>query len=233
MAEVKEDVNLVSLIEKFGSEDKCRAYLEELRWPDGPDCPRCDVPTTISRIEKRNQYECDACRYQFSVTAGTLFHDSHLPLWKWFLAIYLMAESKKGISAKQVERMLKVSYKTAWYLCRRIRDAMGEDEQPLLRGIVEVDETLLGGKRKGYGHGYRGNKATIAGAVERGGEIRLRLVPNVRRHNLEGFISSSVDEAAFVYTDELASYEDIAGKDHQTVEHKSEEGSVVRSTRTP
>jgi transposase-like protein len=223
MAEVTEDVNLVSLIERFGSEEKCRAYLEELRWPDGPECPRCEVPTTVSRIEKRRQYECDACRYQFSVTAGTLFHDSHLPLWKWFLAVYLMSESRKGISAKQVQRMLKVSYKTAWYLCHRIRDAMGEDEQPLLRGIVEVDETLLGGKRKGYGHGYRGNKATIAGAVERGGEIRLRLVPNTRRKSLEGFITSSVDDEAAIYTDELKSYDGISGARHETVEHKSEE----------
>jgi hypothetical protein len=109
-----------------------------------------------------------------------------------------MAESKKGISAKQVQRMLEVSYKTAWYLCRRIRDAMGEDEQPLLRGIVEVDETLLDGKRKGYGHGYRGNKATIAGAVERGGEIRLRLAPNVGRlPALRGSDDHLADREAF------------------------------------
>ena len=96
----------------------------------------------------RNQYECDECRYQFSVTAGTLFHDSHLPLWKWFLAIYLMCESKKGISAKQLQRMLGVTYKTAWYLCHRVRGAMGEDEQPLLTGTVEVDETMVGGNAR-------------------------------------------------------------------------------------
>jgi len=136
-----EEIDLASLIERFGSEDRCRAYLEALRWPDGPICPRCER-VSISRLVERHQYECNSCRYQFSVTAGTLFHDSHLPLWKWFLAIYLMAESKKGISAKQLQRMLKVSYKTAWYLAHRIRDAMGEDEQPLLQGIVEVDEKV-------------------------------------------------------------------------------------------
>jgi transposase-like protein len=230
---VMEDTNLVSLIERFGSEDRCREYLEELRWPNGTECPRCGDYTAISRIASRNQYECAACRYQFSVTAGTLLHDSHLPLWKWFLAIYLMCESKKGISAKQVQRMLKVSYKTAWYLCHRIRDAMGDGEQPLLTGTVEVDETIIGGKRKGFGKGYRGNKVVVAGAIERGGEIRLRLVPNNRRHNLECFIESSVDDDASIYTDELKSYEGIAGKDHQTVKHKDEEwvrGNVHTNT---
>ncbi len=221
-----EAVDLVKLIEKFGTEDRCRAYLEELRWPDGPECPRCEEPTTISRIPARNQYECDKCRYQFSVTAGTLFHDSHLPLWKWFLAVYLMGESKKGVSAKQLQRMLKVSYKTAWYLAHRIRDAMGDDEQPLLKGTVEVDETYVGGKRKGYGAGYRGNKVVVAGAIERGGEIRLRLVPNARKSNLQGFIKSTVsDETENIYTDELKSYNGIGDENtnHETVEHSQEE----------
>jgi transposase len=219
-------MNLPRLIEEFGSEEKCRAYLEELRWPDGPECPRCEEPTTVSRIASRNQFECDKCRYQFSVTAGTLFHDSHLPLWKWFLAVYLMCESKKGISAKQLQRMLSVSYKTAWYLAHRIRDAMGDDEQPLLRGTVEVDETLLGGKRPGYGVGYRGNKVVVAGAIERGGEIRLRLVPNTRRGNLHGFIKSTVsDETEAIYTDELKSYTGIGDENtrHETVQHSADE----------
>jgi transposase-like protein len=219
-------MNLPKLVEDFSSEERCRAYLEELRWPDGPECPRCEEPTTISKLSSRNQYECDSCKYQFSVTAGTLFHDSHLPLWKWFLAVYLMGESKKGISAKQLQRMLKVSYKAAWYLSHRIRDAMGDDEQPLLKGTVEVDETYMGGKRKGYGAGYRGNKVVIAGAIERGGEIRLRLVPNSRKKNLDGFIKSTVsDETENIYTDELKSYNDIGDENtkHETVEHSKDE----------
>src|SRR5919201_6716907 len=110
------DVNLVDLCEQYHSEDRCRAYLEELRWPDGVVCPRCEG-TTISRIQKRHQFDCDSCRYQFSVKAGTLFHDSHLPLWKWFMATYLICESKKGLSANQLKRTLNVAYKTAWYLC--------------------------------------------------------------------------------------------------------------------
>jgi transposase-like protein len=129
-------MNLPKLIEDFGSEDRCRGYLEELRWPDGIVCPRCGG-NTMSRIRKRNQFDCDSCRYQFSVTAGTLFHDSHLPLWKWFLAVYLICESKKGISSKQLQRTLGVSYKTAWYVSHRIRAAMGEVEEFPLVGEME------------------------------------------------------------------------------------------------
>jgi transposase-like protein len=219
------EMNLPKLIEDFASEDKCRAYLEALRWPEGVECPRCEG-TTISRIHKRNQFDCDSCRYQFSVTAGTLFHDSHLPLWKWFLAVYLVAESKKGISSKQLQRMLKVSYKTAWYLSHRIRDAMGDDEQPLLRGTVEVDETMIGGERPGMGAGYRANKVTVAGAIERGGEVRLRLVPDRRRKQLHGFIKDTVaSDAEAIYTDEFASYGDLSDADtrHETVKHRADE----------
>src|SRR6266498_846707 len=116
-------LDLPRLIERFGSEEKSRDYLEKLRWPQGVVCPRCDSDS-ISRIKTRKLFECNECRYQFSVTAGTVFHDSHLPLWKWFLATYLIGESKKGISSKQLQRVLGISYKTAWYLSHRIRSAM-------------------------------------------------------------------------------------------------------------
>src|SRR5260370_37289250 len=119
------DMNLLTLARAFDSDNKCRQYLEELAWPNGVRCPRCQADT-VSHIEKRHQYDCDLCRYQFSVTTGTIFHDTHLPLWKWFAAVYLMGESKKGMSANQIKRTLKVAYKTAWYLCHRIRAAMKE-----------------------------------------------------------------------------------------------------------
>jgi transposase-like protein len=207
-------VNLPKLIEDFGSEGRCRAYLEELRWPDGLECPRCHG-TTISRIHARNQFDCDSCRYQFSVTAGSTFHDSHLPLWKWFLAVYLVTVSKKGISSTQLKNTLAVSYKTAWYLSHRIREAMGSVEESPLVGVVEVDETLVGGKAKGSG--YRGNKSVVIGAVQRGGKIRLRVIPNTRRHHVLNFIEASVDADA------------TGAARHETVEHKAEEyvrGSV-------
>lgn len=233
--EVKGDMNLVKLVDQFGSEDRCRAYLEDLRWPDGIRCPRCEG-TTISRIVKRNQFDCDSCRYQFSVTAGTIFHDSHLPLWKWFLAIYMMVESKKGISANQLKRSLDVSYKTAWYLCHRIRDAMGDDDQTPLEGIVEADETWVGGKRKHVGQGYVDNKTLVAGVIQRGADVRLKVVPSSRRKDLHAFLKAHVaDGAIAIYTDELASYEGIGDGDtiHESVNHRQEEwvrGNVHTNT---
>ena len=141
--------NLLTLIDDYSTDAKCRELLERLRWPNGVACIRCGS-MSISEIESRNQYDCNDCRYQFSATVGTIMHDSHLPLRKWFLAIYLICESKKGISALQLKRTLGIAYKTAWYLCHRIREAMGSDpfEGPTLLGIVEVDETLVGGKAK-------------------------------------------------------------------------------------
>src|SRR5712691_6724715 len=141
-------MNLVRLIDQFGSEDRCRDYLKQLRWPDGPECVKCGS-RSLSWISTRRQFDCNSCRARFSVTAGTVFHDSHLPLWKWFLATYMMCESKKGISANQLKRTLGVSYKTAWYLCHRIRSAMAEAEPRKLRGTVEVDEAYVGGVLRG------------------------------------------------------------------------------------
>ena len=158
-------MDLVSLIDKFNCDDKCREALEDIRWPGGAQCTRCSSREVLD-LPKHNRWECKLCSYQFSVTAGTIMHDSHLPLRKWFLAIYLMCESKKGISALQMKRTLGVAYKTAWYLCHRIREAMGNDplEGPTLIGVVEVDETYVGGKVKCKGRRYKGNKAIIAGS---------------------------------------------------------------------
>src|SRR5271155_5863642 len=144
-ASMNHELDLRTLIEKYGNEDKCRAAIEHLRWPDGVRCPACKSEK-ISRIVARHQFDCDSCRYQFSATAGTIFHDTHLPLQKWFLATYLLCQSRKGMSANQMKRMLKVSYKTAWYLCHRIRAAMLETDAPKLGGAVEIDETYVGGK---------------------------------------------------------------------------------------
>src|SRR5260370_11711059 len=116
-------LNLCELLEKFGDDNKCREYLEALRWHDKVSCPKCKSEK-ISRIFERRQFDCDSCRYQFSVTAGTIFHDSHLPLVKWFATTYLMCESRKGMSANQIKRMMGISYKTAWYLCPLMLAAM-------------------------------------------------------------------------------------------------------------
>jgi transposase-like protein len=224
-------MNLPELIEQFRSEDKCREYLEDLRWPHGVYCPRCNC-NSLSKIEKRNQWECNdtSCRYQFSVTAGTVFHDSHLPLWKWFLAIYLIGESKKGISAKQLQRTLGVSYKTAWYLGHRVRSAMEEDSPVPLEGIVEIDETWIGGKRQERpGSSPWDSKAMVMGAVERGGDVRLMLQARPDRKTraaYHAFVETAVaDEATDLYTDSAASWGDLSDENtsHKKVNHHNEE----------
>ncbi|MDQ4108217.1 MAG: transposase [Actinomycetota bacterium] len=121
-------------------ENRCRTFLEQLRWPDGVRCPRCEASKGISRIESRGQFECGACGYQFSVRVGTIFHASHLPLWKWFLAVYIIGGSRDGVTANQLARMLGISYKTAWYLSHRIRAAMRDDSARPRRQMTEADE---------------------------------------------------------------------------------------------
>ena len=187
-----QDIDLATLITEYGSEERCRAYLEELRWPDGVMCPRCSSDR-ISRINGRGQFDCDACRYQFSVTAGTILHDSHLPLWKWFLAAYVTGESKKGMSANQLKRMLGVSYKTAWYLSHRIRSAMKDGDFQPLSGIVEADETYVGQHSPGgFGRQTGPNRAVVLGVVQRGGRVRLKVTDRPSSKNIHAFLDESV-----------------------------------------
>jgi transposase-like protein len=165
MSVIRPALDLMTLFDAYDTDAECRAYLEDLRWPTGPVCPRCNGKS-ISRIKERRQFDCDSCRYQFSVTAGTLFHDSHLPLPKWFVAIFLICESKKGMSANQLKRVLKVSYKTAWYLCHRIRAAMTEaNPKPLTD------------------RGNRERHTMILAAVERGGAVRM--TKGRRKHHMK------------------------------------------------
>ena len=182
-------MNLISVIDRFSSNETCADTLEELRWPNGIACPHCGE-MRVSEYPEKHKWRCKDCRHKFTVTSWTIMHDSHLPLRKWFLAIYLMCESRKGMSANQLHRSLGVTYKTAWYLCHRIREAMGNDkfDGPTLFGVVEVDETLVGGKAKGKGRGHRRNKTWVAGAIQRGGQVRLERIPNIRRHTLHDFI---------------------------------------------
>lgn len=218
------NIDLMTLMDRFHSEEKCRSYLEGLRWPKSVLCPRCKSKK-ISRIRKRGQFDCDSCRYQFSVTAGTIFHDSHLPLPKWFAAIYLMCESRKGISANQLKRTLKVAYKTAWYLCHRIRAAMKDADTEPLEGTVEVDETWVGGKVKGMGRGYTGNKTMVLGAIERDGNIRLTVGKRRNRETLHGFIEKHAPDAENIYTDDYEAYKGIEDEKtkHESVNHSADE----------
>jgi len=221
-------VDLPTLIERYHDDDACRDLLERLRWPNGVTCTRCGATgDRIARISTRDLWRCNECTYQFSVRVGTILQDSKLPLWKWFLATYLIVEAKKGISANQLKRMLGVgSYRTAWFVSHRIRAAMGQVEHAPLTGVVEVDETYVGGKARGKGRGYRGNKTMVLGAVSRDGQIRLRVDKRADRRTLHGFIKAEVaDNAEAIYTDEWPAYRGIGDADtpHETVNHRAEE----------
>jgi transposase-like protein len=218
------EVNLINLIERYSNEDKCRNYLEALKWQDGIKCPRCGSEK-ISKIKKRDQFDCDKCRYQFSVTAGSIFHDSHLPLWKWFLAVYLMAESKKGISANQLKRSLDISYKTAWYLCHRIRKAMQETQSmPKLKGIVEVDETYVGGHYDRRRKRQPWEKQAVIGLLQRHWGFEAKAVRTPSKKILVGIVKDRVDKGSTVMTDELRAYKSLDKNfDHETVNHSAEE----------
>lgn len=221
-------MNLVEMMGDFGDEAKCRAYLEKLRWPNGVACPRCKGEK-IYRIEKRDQYLCAACDYQFSVTVDTIFHDTHLPLVTWFLATVLLCEAKKGMSACQIQRSLGIkTYKTSWYLCHRIRAAMLETDKPKLDGIVEIDETYVGG-RAPRGQGYTGRytpKQIVIGIRQRNGELRMFKAKDVKSGTLAQFIRENISEDVdIIMTDDFASYPfamepaGIPRTRHQTINH--------------
>lgn len=218
------EMNLVKLAESFHSEEACRNYLAELRWADGVQCPRCESKG-ISTKKARDQYDCNSCRYQFSVTSGTIFHDSHLPLWKWFLAAYLMMDSKKSISANQIKRMLKVSYKTAWYLCHRIRKAIEEEKiKPQLDGTVEVDETFIGGRYDSRRKREPWDKQAVIGLLQRDGRFEARKIPSRSRQILTGIVRERVAKGSKVFTDELPAYASLKSTHkHRSVNHKAEE----------
>ena len=218
------EVNLISLMERYKDETKCRKYLEALKWHDGVRCPRCGSEK-ISHIKKRDQFDCDECRYQFSVTAGTIFHDSHLPIWKWFLAVYLMTESKKGISANQLKRSLGISYKTAWYLCHRIRRAMIEAvDNSKLDGIVEVDETYIGGDYDRRRNRSPWEKQAVIGLLQRKGKFEAKAIPSASKKILVGIVNKRVSKDATIMTDELKAYKSLDDTfKHKTVNHGKDE----------
>jgi transposase-like protein len=220
-------MTLPELNRLFSADDDCREILTRMRWPDGVECPRCKNKS-VWWVDSRKQFTCSECSYQFSVTTGTIFNDSHLPLATWFMAVLLLVEARKGISANQIKRTLGVSYKTAWYLCHRIRAAMKEIEKPMLDGTVEVDETWIGGKNTGKGkRNATANKEIVVGIRQRGGDLRLFHAEEVSSGVLAKYIKENVSEdVEVVMTDEWIGYPKamiqagVSGKKHKTIKHR-------------
>ncbi len=222
---------LCEVLKEFGNDESCRDYLEALRWPDKISCPRCNSEK-ISRVYERKVFDCDSCRYQFSVLAGTIFQDTKLPLPTWFATVYLMCESKKGISANQVNRMMGGSYKTAWYLCHRIRAAMtsAKEDRPKLGGTIEVDETFVGGIQRGHQHkpGHpECKKEVVIGIRQRGGELRFFHAEDVKQGTLAKYIKENIaHDVDVIMTDEFGAYPSAIAKagvftEHKTIKHKA------------
>jgi transposase-like protein len=218
-------MDLCKLVQQFGTDENCRAAIENMRWPDGVTCPACKSDK-ISRIVARNQFDCDSCRYQFSATVGTIFHDTHLPLHKWFLATYLLCESKKGMSALQMQRMLKVAYRTSWYLCHRIRKAMQEVEpRRMLAGKVEVDETYIGGKPRRWRPIQK--KQIVIGIRQRNGDLRLIRANNTKAKTVREIVNANIGgHVEVILTDESMIYpyalNQFSAKQHKTINHSKE-----------
>ncbi|MFZ0333428.1 MAG: IS1595 family transposase [Candidatus Acidiferrales bacterium] len=217
---------LLEMLHRYSTDEKCREILTKLRWPEGVTCPRCKE-RQVCYLESRKQFECGSCGYQFSVTTGTIFNDTHLPLEKWFAATYLLCEAKKGMSACQIQRTLGISYKTAWFLCHRIRAAMVEASKPMLDGKVEVDETYVGGRGHGLAQRGRGTKKEpVIGIRQRGGDLRFFHAKDVTGGTLEQFIRENISEDLDVlFTDDLGLYRGVTrrmgiDKKHKTIRHR-------------
>jgi transposase-like protein len=217
-------VNLTTLVDRYSTDEHCREALTQLRFPDGVKCLKCKSEN-VAPVSDRKVWVCYSCKYQFSVTVGTIFHDSHLPLTKWFLVTYLITESRKGISANQIKRMLGISYKTAWYLCHRIRKAMAEADHKL-KGTVEIDEMYIGGHTKNVDKWKK--HAPVVGIRERGGHLHFISAANLNQDKINEIIARNVDKTVdVIMTDESKLYNFTTTMyhkaKHKRVNHKADE----------
>lgn len=234
------------------SEEQAREYMERLRWPNGPVCPHCgsqDATRLSGESGRAGLIQCNACREQYTVTVGSVMESSKIPLQKWVLAFHFMCSSKKGISALQLQRELGLgSYRTAWFMAHRIRHAMSGETLPpdKMKGVVEADETYVGGKprkqahnKKHYPTGRGTKKAPVAALVGRDGGVVCKPVERVDSKTLKGEVRKAVDPSAVVITDEWRAYSGL-GKEfaaHRVVNHGRrkyvrKEGDLTVTTNT-
>ena len=226
------------LIARFDTEDSCKAYLVERRWPDGVHCPRCGNAKVWAVKSRPFHWLCKACNkngYRFSVITGTIFENTKYPLVEWFKVAFLMYHSKKGMSAHQIHRMIGTgSYETAWYMCHRIRVAMQNSAKGKLFGEVEVDETFVGGKAKNRHVGERGGpgrgglgsgKKPVVGAISRKGKVVARVVESVDSATLKGFVREVVsDKVTLLVSDEWVGYRGLDREyPHEVIRHTHEQ----------
>lgn len=231
-------MNLYDIVDRFSDQESCISHLEEIRWQGSPECPHCESDRVAPKQVhgKSGRWNCHTCKSSFNVLSGTVFQGTQIPLTKWFMAIYLMGDAKKSLSSCQMARYLDLTQPSAWYMMQRIRSEMGRKGKTLLKGIIEADETYVGGKprrrkdddgnmppppKRGRGT----SKTPVIGAIERGGKVIARVATDLTKKGVLGFIKDVVDSAKSVLmTDEFKAYE---GADemmpHSTVQHGEKE----------
>ncbi len=237
----KPSMTFAQMKKAFATEEACKELLVQLRWPDGVKCPRCNNPKPYKLNFKPFHWQCRLCQkngYRFSVLTKTVFENTNYPLKTWFEVMYLMCQSKKGMSALQIHRMIgSGSYETAWYMCQRIRAAMQDSDFPKLMGKVEADETFIGGKDRNRHKGKksadlrRAGKATryakvgVIGAIERKGNVVCRIIGGTDAPTLSSFVNKvTSDKVELVATDENQAYNYVRrGLPHQAVNHSQDE----------
>ncbi len=240
-------MNLISVMQRFPDQKSCIDYLEGIRWKGEPRCTTCNSKDVTRKKEngegRVGRWLCDECGASFKVTAGTVFHGTKIPLQKWFLAISLITNAKKSLSSHQLARDLDLNQKTAWYLMTRVRTEMAKKEKNMLKGIIEADETYIGGKprkankkedRVPSKRGRGTDKDAIIGAVERGGKVVAQLAPNLTGRTILEFIRSNVNtKESELITDEFKAYE-LIGKEmkHSIIHHQEQfvDGDIHTNT---
>lgn len=219
---------LGTFMKEFSTEAKCGEYLANLRWPDGFVCPECG--SRHACLLSNGRYQCAECRHQISVTAGTVLHRTHMPLTKWFLAFYFVSQDKRGISAVALMSMLGTTYKTAWYMLKRIRAAMGQrDKTHQLSGTIEFDNTYLGGPTVGKKRGRGTEKAKVFAAVsmdERGNPCyaKMQVTQNIKQASVKKFAQAAFAQGSTIHSDGYRSY--ILALEGYTHDHESAEKFV-------
>jgi len=222
-------ISAFQMIQNFPDEDVARTYLELRRWNGSPTCPKCGAQSRQYRVKRdgtEGYFECGSCRFVYTVRTGSIFERSHVSLHKWLFAIYQVVTARKGISSLQLSKEIGVTQRTAWFMLQRIRKACEGDNEGngFLFGIVEADEVYVGGKDKNRHEsrkrGHKDDKTIVLGMRESGGNVKAQVVPNtgslIKEH-----VADAVCTGSTVCTDELRSYQGMAGYRHKTVTHSA------------